>query len=64
MWRIALWRLLAVLPIMVVVSFLAFVALSLNDVDPADFVELLLRERVVQVTEMRDTQVCDLEDKD
>ncbi len=36
MWRIALWRLLAVLPIMVVVSFLAFVALSLNDVDPAE----------------------------
>ena len=35
-----------------------------HDVDAADLVELLLRQRVMQMAEMRDAQVRDLEDED
>src|SRR3974390_1815294 len=33
-------------------------------VDATDLIELLLRERVMQMAEVRDAQVADLEDKD
>ena len=36
MTRVALWRLAAIVPIMLVVSFASFVLLSLNPADPAD----------------------------
>jgi peptide/nickel transport system permease protein len=36
MARLALWRVLAVVPIMLVVSFVTFVLLSMNPVDPAE----------------------------
>ena len=35
-----------------------------HNIDPADLVELLLGQRVMQVAEMRDAQIGDLEDED
>jgi hypothetical protein len=35
-----------------------------HDIDAADLIELLLRERVVQMAEMRDAQTGDFEDED
>src|SRR6476659_7480352 len=39
------------------------VARHQHDIDPADLVELRLRQRVMEMAEMRDTQITDLEDE-